>query len=141
LRISLVLTKRGGALPQMLPPFKMGMGGKVGNGKQYWPWITLEDVVGAIRFAITHEPLSGPVNLCSPQQTTNKEFTKAIGRVLRKPTIFPLPSVAVTLLLGEMGQEALLTSERVEPVKLKQAGFQFKHPEIEEAMRAVLSET
>jgi len=141
LRISVVLSKRGGALPQMLPPFKMGMGGKVGNGKQYWPWITLEDVVGAIRFAMTSESLNGPVNLCSPQQTTNKEFTKAIGRVLRKPTIFPLPSVAVTLLLGEMGQEALLTSERVEPAKLKQAGFQFKHPEIEEAMRAVLSET
>jgi uncharacterized protein (TIGR01777 family) len=138
LRISVVLSKHGGALPQMLPPFKIGLGGKVGNGKQYWPWITLDDVVGAIRFAMSNESLSGPVNLCAPQQTTNKEFTKAIGRVLKKPTIFPLPSVAVTLLLGEMGQEALLISERVEPVKLKQSGFQFEHPNIDEALRSVL---
>ena len=141
LRISVVLSKSGGALPQMLPPFRMGLGGKIGNGSQYWPWISIDDVVRAIRFAMTNESLSGPVNLCSPNQTTNKEFTKAIGRVLGKPTFFPLPSVAVTLLLGEMGQEALLTSERVEPAKLKQAGFQFNHPEIEEALRAVLLES
>lgn len=138
LRISIVLAKQGGALPQMLPPFKMGLGGKVANGKQYWPWISIDDIVRVIRFAIENPNLSGPVNVCAPQQTTNKEFTKALGRVLRKPTFFPLPSVAVTLLLGEMGQEALLTSERVEPVKLKQAGFEFKHPEIEQALRAVL---
>jgi uncharacterized protein (TIGR01777 family) len=139
LRISIVLSKNGGALPQMLPPFRMGLGGKVGNGKQYWPWISVDDVVGAIRFVIDNEMLRGPINLCSPQQTTNKEFTRALGRVLNRPTFFPLPSVAVTLLLGEMGQEALLTSERVEPAKLKRAGFTFQHPDIEQALRAVLS--
>ena len=138
-RISVVLAKEGGALPQLLPSFKMGMGGKIGNGKQYWPWITLEDIVGVLRFAMDNEQLSGPVNVCAPQQTTNKEFTKAIGRVLKRPTFFPLPSVAVTLLLGEMGQEALLTSTRADPVKLKQAGYQFRHPEIEAALRSVLS--
>ena len=138
LRLSVVLSKKGGALPQMLPPFKMGLGGKVGNGKQYWPWITLEDVVGVIRFAMETEGLSGPVNVCAPQDITNKQFTKALGRVLRKPTFFPLPSVVVTLTLGEMGQEALLTSTRAHPAKLQQAGYVFKHPEIEEALRAVL---
>jgi uncharacterized protein (TIGR01777 family) len=139
LRISVVLSMNGGALPQMLAPFKMGLGGKVGNGKQYWPWITLDDVVGVIRFAIESEDLSGPVNVCAPQETTNKQFTKALGRVLRKPTFFPLPSVVVTLTLGEMGQEALLTSTRAHPLKLQQAGYAFKHPEIEGALRIVLS--
>jgi uncharacterized protein (TIGR01777 family) len=129
----------GGALPQMLPPFRIGLGGKVGSGKQYWPWITLEDIVRVIRFAIANDALSGPVNVVAPQQTTNKEFTKALGRVLRKPTIFPLPSVAVTLMLGEMGQEALLVSERVEPTKLKNLGFVYRHPEIEEALRDVMA--
>ncbi len=140
LRISVVLSMRGGALPQMLPPFKMGLGGKVGNGKQYWPWVTLEDVVGVIRFAMQNDSLSGPINVCAPQETTNKDFTKALGRVLKKPTFFPLPSVVVTLTLGEMGQEALLTSTRAHPAKLQQAGYVFKHPEIEEALRSVLSE-
>jgi uncharacterized protein (TIGR01777 family) len=139
LRLSVVLSMKGGALPQMLPPFKMGLGGKVGNGKQYWPWITLDDVVGVIRFAIENEILSGPVNVCAPQETTNKQFTKALGRVLKKPSFFPLPSVVVTLTLGEMGQEALLFSTRADPVKLKQAGYPFKHPEIEGALRAALS--
>jgi uncharacterized protein (TIGR01777 family) len=139
LRIGVVLSMDGGALPQMLPPFRIGLGGKVGSGKQYWPWITLEDIVRVIRFAIANDALSGPVNVVAPQQTTNKEFTKALGRVLRKPTIFPLPSVAVTLMLGEMGQEALLVSERVEPTKLKNLGFVYRHPEIEEALRDVMA--
>jgi uncharacterized protein len=95
-------------------------------------------MVGVILFAIDNESLNGPVIACAPQQTTNKHFTKALGKVLNRPTIFPLPSVAVTLLLGEMGQEALLTSTRLDPVKLKQAGYHFKHPEIEGALAAVL---
>lgn len=139
LRIGVVLSMRGGALPQMIAPFRTGLGGKVGSGKQYWPWITLEDIVGVIKFAIQHEELRGPVNACAPQQTTNKEFTKALGRVLKKPTFFPLPSVVVTLTLGEMGQEALLTSTRAEPAKLKAAGYQFLHPEIEGALLSVLA--
>lgn len=138
LRISIVLSGRGGALQAMLPSFRMGMGGMVSNGKQYWPWITLEDTVRAILFAIENDSLSGPVNLCSPQHTTNREFTRALGKVLRRPTFFPLPGVVVTLVLGEMGQEALLTSTRAEPEKLKAAGFAFKHPEIQEALASVL---
>jgi len=139
LRISVVLSNRGGALMQLLPPFKMGLGGKVGNGKQYWPWIVLDDVIGVIRFAIENDSMEGPINVCAPQETTNKQFTKALGRVLRKPTFFPLPSVVVTLTLGEMGQEALLTSTRAHPDKLQQAGYPFQHAEIEEALRSVLT--
>jgi uncharacterized protein (TIGR01777 family) len=138
LRIAVVLSGRGGALQAMLPSFRMGMGGMVSNGKQYWPWITLDDMVRVILFAIDNESLRGPVNVCAPQHTTNREFTRALGKVLRRPTIFPLPSVVVTLVLGEMGQEALLTSTRAEPQKLKAAGFSFQHPEIQEALASVL---
>ena len=138
LRISVVLSGRGGALQAMLPSFRMGMGGPVSNGKQYWPWITIEDMVRAIVFVIENEAVHGPVNVCAPQHTTNREFTRALGKVLRRPTIFPLPGVVVTLVLGEMGQEALLTSIRGEPQKLKAAGFEFKHPEIQEALASVL---
>jgi hypothetical protein len=138
LRAGVVLSGHGGALQAMLPSFRMGMGGKVANGKQYWPWITLEDMVRVIVFAIENEGLSGPVNVCAPQHTTNREFTRALGKGLHRPAIFPLPSVVVTLVLGEMGQEALLTSTRAEPQKLKAAGFEFRHPEIEEALASVL---
>jgi len=138
LRISVVLSGRGGALQAMLPSFRMGMGGPVSNGRQFWPWVTLEDMVRVILFAIENDSLRGPVNVCAPQHTTNREFTRALGRVLRRPTIFPLPGVVVTLVLGEMGQEALLTSIRAEPQKLKAAGFTFKHQEIQEALASVL---
>jgi len=140
LRISVVLSNRGGALQAMLPSFRMGMGGKVANGKQYWPWITLDDMVHTILFAIENNSLSGPVNVCAPQHTTNRVFTRALGKTLHRPTLFPLPSVVVTLVLGEMGQEALLTSIRAEPQKLKAAGFSFRHPEIEEALQFVLGQ-
>jgi len=138
LRNGMVLSGHGGALQAMVPSFRMGMGGPVANGKQYWPWITLDDMVRVIVFAIENESLSGPVNVCAPQQTTNREFTRALGRVMHRPTIFPLPSVVVTLVLGEMGQEALLTSTRAEPAKLKAAGFSYRYPEIEPALAAVL---
>src|SRR5581483_1282117 len=138
LRMAMVLSGHGGALQAMIPSFRMGMGGPVSNGKQYWPWITLEDLIRVIVFALENESVSGPVNVCAPQHTTNREFTRAMGRVMRRPAIFPLPSVVVTLVLGEMGQEALLTSTRAEPAKLKAAGFRFQHPEIEEALAAVL---
>lgn len=138
LRISIVLSGRGGALQAMLPSFRMGMGGPVANGKQYWPWISLEDIVRVILFTIDNDSLQGPVNVCAPQHTTNRDFTRALGRVLHRPAFFPLPSVVVTLVLGEMGQEALLTSTRAEPQKLKTSGFTFKHPEIQEALASVL---
>ena len=138
LRLGMVLSGRGGALQAMLPSFKMGMGGKVANGKQYWPWITIHDVVRVILLAIETDSLRGPVNVCAPQQTTNRQFTRALGKVMRRPTFFPLPSVVVTLVLGEMGQEALLTSTRAEPAKLKEVGFTYQHSEIEGALAAVL---
>ena len=138
LRISLVLSGRGGALQAMIPSFRIGMGGPVSNGKQYWPWITIDDMVRVILFAIENDSLRGPVNVCAPQHTTNREFTRALGRVMRRPSFFPLPGVVVTLVLGEMGQEALLTSTRAEPQKLKAAGFSFRHSEIQEALASVL---
>lgn len=138
LRIGIVLSEHGGALQAMIPSFRMFMGGPVSNGKQFWPWITLGDVVRVILFALENDSLSGPVNACSPQHTTNREFTLALGRVMHRPAIFPLPSVVVTLVLGEMGQEALLFSARAEPAKLKAAGFTFQHPEIQQALASVL---
>lgn len=138
LRTGIVLSGHGGALQAMIPSFRMGMGGPVSNGKQFWPWIAIDDVVRVVLFALETESLSGPVNVCAPQHTMNREFTRALGRVMHRPAIFPLPSVVVTLVLGEMGQEALLTSTRAEPAKLKAAGFRFQHPEIEQALASVL---
>jgi uncharacterized protein len=138
LRTGVVLSGHGGALQAMLPSFRMGMGGPVSSGKQYWPWITLDDMVRIIQFAIENDSLSGPVNVCAPQQTTNREFTRALAKVLHRPAWFPLPSVVVTLVLGEMGQEALLTSTRADPQKLKAVGFSYRHPEIQEALASVL---
>jgi len=138
LRIGVVLTPRGGALAKMLTPFKLCAGGIVGSGRQYWSWIALDDVVGAIHHAITHEELSGPVNAVSPESLTNAEFTKILGRVLRRPTIAPLPAFVVKLLLGEMGEELLLASTRVAPNRLKESGYQFRCPTLEVALRHLL---
>jgi uncharacterized protein (TIGR01777 family) len=138
LRIGVVLTPRGGALAKMLTPFKLCVGGIVGSGKQYWSWIALDDVVGAIHHAITHDELSGPVNAVSPEPLTNAEFTKILGRVLHRPTIAPLPAFVVKLLLGEMGEELLLASTRVVPTRLQETGYQFRCPTLEGALRHVL---
>ena len=138
LRIGVVLTPRGGALAKMLTPFKLCAGGIVGSGRQYWSWIALDDVVGAIHHAITHEELSGPVNAVSPESLTNAEFTKILGRVLRRPTIAPLPAFVVKLLLGEMGEELLLASTRVVPTRLQESGYQFRCPTLEVALRHLL---
>src|SRR5919205_969863 len=138
LRIGVVLSAEGGALQKMLTPFKLGLGGKVGGGEQYMSWITLEDLVGVIRRAIEDEALRGPVNTVAPQQVTNEEFTKALGRALGRPTIFAVPAFAARLAFGETADALLLASTRVEPARLKEVGYQFKHPEIEEALRSVL---
>lgn len=138
LRIGVVLTPRGGALAKMLTPFKLCLGGVVGSGKQYWSWIALDDVVGAIHHAITHDELSGPVNAVAPGTLTNAEFTKILGRVLHRPTIAPLPAFVVKLLLGEMGEELLLASTRVVPNRLQETGYQFRCPTLEGALRHVL---
>ena len=138
LRIGVVLDGEGGALPKMLTPFKLGLGGKVGSGSQYMSWITLEDLIGVIRRAIEDESLRGPVNAVAPGAVTNAEFTKALGHALGRPTIFAMPAFAARLAFGETADELLLASTRVEPARLKKAGFEFKHPEIEEALRSVL---
>ena len=138
LRIGLVLASEGGALQKMLTPFKLGLGGKVGSGSQYISWITLEDLIGVIRRALDDESLRGPVNTVTPQQVTNEEFTKALGSVLGRPTIFAMPAFAARLAFGETADALLLASTRVEPARLKEAGYQFKHPEIEGALRSVL---
>ena len=138
LRIGLVLSADGGSLPRMLTPFKLGLGGKLGSGRQYVSWITLEDLVGVIRRAIEDESLRGPVNAVAPGAVTNEAFTKAIGHALGRPTFMAVPAFAARLAFGEIADELLLASTRVEPARLKEAGYQFKHPEIEGAMRSVL---
>ena len=138
LRIGFVLSGEDGGLAKMLTPFKLGVGGKVGSGRQYMSWITLEDLVRIIRRAIEDESLRGPVNAVAPGAVTNEEFTKALGRVLGRPTIFPVPKFAMRLAFGEVADAVLLASLRVEPARLKEAGFEFKDPEIEGALRHVL---
>lgn len=138
LRFGIVMSPKGGALKMMLPPFRMGAGSPLGSGRQTMSWVSLEDVVGAIHHALTHDSLRGPVNVVAPQPVTNLQFTKTLGKVLRRPTLFPVPAFAVRLLFGEMADEALLASARVAPMKLKATGFSFKHPELEGALRVML---
>ncbi|HKG12719.1 MAG TPA: TIGR01777 family oxidoreductase [Pyrinomonadaceae bacterium] len=137
-RIGFVLDAEGGGLPKMLTPFKLGVGGKVGGGRQYISWITLEDLVRVLRRAIEDESLRGPVNAVAPGAVTNEEFTKALGRVLGRPTILPVPAFALRLAFGEVADAVMLASTRVEPARLKESGFDFKHAEVEAALRSVL---
>jgi len=138
LRIGLVLSAEGGALPKMLTPFKLGLGGRLGSGRQYVSWITLEDLVRVIRRALEDEEMRGPVNTVAPGAVTNAEFTKAIGHALGRPTFMAVPAFAVRLAFGEVADELLLASTRAEPARLREAGFEFRHPEIGEALRSVL---
>jgi hypothetical protein len=138
LRIGVVLSPRGGALKQMLPPFKLGLGGRLGSGRQYMSWIALEDLLGVIQFALTNDSLRGPVNTVAPNAITNAQFTKTLGQVLHRPTIFPVPSFVVKTLFGQMGEELLLASQRVEPASLIANGFSFRYPELNGALEAVL---
>ena len=138
LRIGVVMSPKGGALAKMLLPFKMGAGGIVGNGKQYWSWVSLDDVIGAFLYALQNENLSGAVNAVAPRAVTNAEFTKTLGKVLSRPTIFPLPGFAARLVLGEMADDLLLSSARIEPTRLLASGYQFKHLDLEGALRELL---
>jgi hypothetical protein len=140
LRIGFVLSSTGGGLAKMLPAFKMGGGGKIGSGTQYLSWIAIDDLVQIISFAATSEALYGPANASAPNPVTNWEFTRTLGRVLRRPTIFPVPSFAVRLAFGDMGEELLLASTRMEPARLLSAGYQFRFPELEGALRHLLGE-
>ena len=138
LRIGFILSPRGGGLARMLPPFRLGLGGKLGNGRQWMSWISIDDVVGAIQHALATESLRGPVNAVAPHPVTNAEFTRTLGRVLGRPTIFPMPAIVARLAFGEMAKALLLASQRVQPVKLEASGFQFRHPELEGALRELL---
>jgi uncharacterized protein (TIGR01777 family) len=138
LRTAPVLTPAGGPLAQLLTPFRLGLGGVIGSGRQYFPWIAIDDIIGAIHHALITESLSGPVNAAAPQQVTNREFTKTLGHVLGRPTLFPLPAFAVRLAFGEVADELLLASQRVEPVRLLASDYTFRFPDLEGALRHLL---
>jgi uncharacterized protein (TIGR01777 family) len=122
----------------MLLPFKMGVGGAIGSGKQYWSWVTLDDVVGAIHHALANHSLTGPVNVVAPDPVTNREFTQTLAHVLSRPAILPLPAFMARLILGEMANELLLSSARVRPAKLVASSYQFRYPELETGLRHLL---
>lgn len=138
LRFGVIFSSEGGALKKMLLPFRLGVGGKLGSGRQYMSWIAIDDAVEAIEFALTNETLRGAVNAVAPQAVTNYDFTKTLGRVLSRPTIFTVPAFATHLAFGEMADETLLASQRVEPQRLLEAGYTFKYPTLEAALRHVL---
>lgn len=138
MRIGVVLAKGGGALPPLLLPFRLGLGGRIGNGQQWWSWIALDDVVGAFDFALHNEATNGAVNVVAPSPARVAEFVSALGEVLRRPTVFPLPAFAVRAMLGEMGEALLLDSARVVPGKLQAAGYRFAYPELQGGLRAAL---
>ena len=137
LRSGMILSPACGALAKMLLPFKLGLG-VIGSGRQYWSGIEIDDVIGAILHAPTTEELSGPVNAVSPNPITNREFTKTLGHVLRRPTIFPLPGFVARLALGQMADELLLASARVVPRRLEETGYAFRYPQLEPALGHVL---
>jgi uncharacterized protein len=136
-RTGLVLDRREGALPKMLPPFWFGAGGPVGSGRQYWPWIHLADWVGLVRFAIETPAVSGAINLTAPSPVTNRDFARALGRALHRPAFLPAPGFVLTLVLGEMAQALLLSGQRAIPSKAEQLGFRFSYPDLDPALRAI----
>ena len=137
-RTGVVLSTRGGAIARMLPFFRLGVGGPVAGGHQYLSWIHLDDVVGGLLFAIEDSRVSGPVNLTSPEPVTNAEFSRALGSVLHRPAVLPVPAPALRLLYGEMA-EVVTTGQRVVPRRLRELGFEFRYPALEPALRDVLS--
>ncbi len=134
LRTGIVLGKGGGALKKMLPPFKIGLGGRIGQGKQWMSWIHIDDLVGIILYCIDNDNLSGAINGTAPNPVTNQVFTKTFSKVLKRPAIFPMPALFVKLLMGQMGEELLLAGKKVLPVKILDAGYKFKYSELEEAL-------
>jgi uncharacterized protein (TIGR01777 family) len=137
-RFGIILDSKGGALATMLTPFRMGVGGKVGSGKQWMSWIALDDVVGGIEHVLSSETVKGPVNFVAPNPVQNAEFTKTLGRVLSRPTIFPIPAFGVRLVFGEMADALLLSGQRVEPKRLSESGYPFRYQTLEAALRHIL---
>ena len=138
LRTGVVLSKDGGALRKMLPAFRMGVGGRIGSGRQWMSWIGVRDIAGAILHILASEDLQGPVNAVSPMAVTNLEFTKTLAAMLFRPAIFPVPALAARLAFGQMADELLLASQRVEPAKLSAQGYTFQLPHLSQALAAVL---
>jgi hypothetical protein len=139
LRFGVVLSPGEGALKQMLPPFRIGLGARIGNGRQWMSWVALADAVGAVLFALDRTDIRGPLNVTAPKPVTNGEFTRALGRQLGRPAFLAVPSFTMRLMFGQMADEALLASARVKPEKLKQAGFQFVLPTVDQALVAALN--
>ncbi len=137
IRTGLVLERDGGALPQMLPPFKFGVGGPVGSGRQYWPWIHRTDWIDLVRFAIRTDAAAGPLNVTAPEPVRNVEFARTLGWTLRRPSFMPAPAFALRLILGEMADALLLSGQRAVPAKAGTLGFSFKYPRLEEALAAI----
>jgi uncharacterized protein len=138
LRLGIVLTPRGGALKAMLWPFRLGLGGRVGNGQQYLSWITLGDLERAADHALRCDQLQGPVNLVAPNPVTNQEFTRTLAHALNRPACLPMPGFVARTLFGEAADELLLASARVLPTRLRETGFQFEHPDLESALGELL---
>ena len=138
LRFGVVLSEKGGALAQMLPTFRKGGGGRLGGGRQYVSWISLEDAVGVVGHALSVEEVHGPVNAVAPEPVTNRDLTKTLGTVLGRPTILFVPAFVLRAMFGSMADEVLLASTRAEPAKLLAAGYRFRHPRLEEALRSLL---
>ena len=136
-RTGIVLGTEGGALPQMLPPFRLGVGGRLGSGKQWMPWIHIDDIVGLIDFAVNTRTVQGPLNACSPNPVTNADFSRELGRVLHKPALLPVPEFAIQLLFGEMA-EVVLASDRALPQAAVAAGYPFRFPELPAALIKLL---
>ncbi|MBI4658517.1 MAG: TIGR01777 family protein [Verrucomicrobia bacterium] len=138
LRFGVVLSSQGGALAKMLLPFKLGLGGTIGTGGQYWSWVSINDTIRAIQHVLLTEKVSGAVNVVSPEAVTNHQFTRTLGFVLRRPTLLSMPAAVARIAFGEMAEAALLASTRVVPKKLLSTGFVFEHTDLAEALRALL---
>jgi len=141
LRFGVILSGKGGALEQMLGPFRLGVGGRLGSGRQWMAWVALADAVGMIREAIEDGGWRGAYNCVAPEPVTNAEFTKALGRVLHRPTLFPVPPAALRLFFGEMADEMLLASQRVEPKRVGQTGYSYSYPGLEPALREAITQS
>ena len=141
IRTGIVLERNGGALPQMLPPFRFGAGGPVGSGRQYWPWIHRDDWIAMVQWAIATAVAAGPINATAPTPETNRAFAQALGRSIHRPSFMPAPAFALRLLLGEMADALLLSGQRAVPAKAQRLGFSFKYTQLDRALAAILGKT
>ena len=137
-RFGIILDQEGGALAKMLTPFRMGVGGRIGDGKQWMSWIALADVIQGLKFVIEHTSITGPVNFVAPNPVTNSEFTKSLGEAVSRPTLFPMPSFAARLAFGEMADALLLSSAKVEPKRLQESGYRFEFENLRPALATIL---